>query len=112
MVGDFARGARCALRGFALVRVRGVWPWAITPLAINAIVFGAAITLGGAAFGDFIDGLLPQWLDLAIVHILLWLIFAVAMAVMAFYAFTLDGADIRLGGPGDTPQPGTGARER
>jgi CysZ protein len=89
MVGDFMRGVGYALRGFSLVRERGVFRYALIPLLINVIVFGGAIWLGAAAFGDFIEWLLPEWLDIALVRGLLWLIFAVGTALIAFYAFTL-----------------------
>lgn len=89
MIADFARGIGYALSGFSLVRRRGVFRYALIPLAVNALLFGGAIWFGAAAFGDFIDWLLPAWLDWALVRLLLWVIFAVGTALVAFYVFTL-----------------------
>ena len=89
MIGDFARGARYALQGFRLVRRPGVTRYALLPLLINVLVFGTGIWLGAAAFQDFLQWVLPQWLDIWVVRALLWLIFAVGAALVSFYAFTL-----------------------
>lgn len=89
MVDDFARGARYALQGFSLVRARGVWPYALLPLAINAVLFSAAIGFGVVYFDDFLDWLLPQWLDWAVVRALLWILFALSVSLVTFFAFTL-----------------------
>lgn len=89
MIADFTRGVGYALKGFSLVRARGVFRYALIPLLVNVLLFGGGIWLGAAAFGDFIDWLLPAWLDVALVRILLWVIFAVGAALVAFHAFTL-----------------------
>lgn len=89
MITDFARGFRFALQGFSLVRARGVWPYALIPLAINAVLFGTAIGFGVAYFGDFLEWLLPQWLDWVVIRALLWIVFAVSIALVTFFAFTL-----------------------
>lgn len=89
MLGDFTRGARYALQGFSLVRARGVWPYALLPLAINAVLFGAAIGFGVVYFDDFLDWLLPQWLDWAALRAVLWVLFAISSALVTFFAFTL-----------------------
>ena len=89
MLTDFTRGVGYALHGFSLVRRPGVLRYAVIPLLINAALFGGAIWLGADAFAGFIDWLLPQWLDVAFVRVLLWLVFAVGAALVSFYAFTL-----------------------
>lgn len=89
MIADFTRGAGYAFQGFSLVRARGVWPYALIPLAINAVLFGTAIGFGVAYYGDFLEWLLPQWLDWAIIRLLLWILFAVSIALVTFFAFTL-----------------------
>lgn len=89
MLGDFARGARYALQGFSLVRARGVWPYALLPLAINALLFGTAIGFGVVYFDDFLDWLLPQWLDWVAIRALLWILFAISISLVTFFAFTL-----------------------
>ena len=89
MVGDFTRGIGYALRGFSLVREPGVLRYALIPLLINVVVFGGAIWFGAAAFGDFMAWILPEWLDIALVRWLLWIVFAIGAALVSFYAFTL-----------------------
>lgn len=89
MIADFTRGIGYALEGFSLVRARGVLRYALIPLLVNMLLFGAGIWFGAAAFGDFIDWLLPAWLDVALVRALLWVVFATAAALVAFLAFTL-----------------------
>jgi len=89
VVGELIRGAQCALHGFALVRQRGVWPFALIPLVLNALILGVALAFGAAAFGDFMTWMLPDWLDVAVVQALLWILFAIGAALVGFYAFTL-----------------------
>lgn len=89
MIPDFARGIGYAVKGFSLVRARGVLRYALVPLLVNVLLFGGGIWLGAAAFADFIDWLLPAWLDVALVRALLWVVFAAGAALVAFYAFTL-----------------------
>ncbi|MEF8834103.1 MAG: sulfate transporter CysZ [Halofilum sp. (in: g-proteobacteria)] len=89
MITDFARGAGYALQGFRLVRRPGVSRYALLPLLINVLVFGTGIWFGAAAFQDFLQWVLPAWLDLWFVRALLWLLFAIGAALVSFYAFTL-----------------------
>lgn len=89
MLDDLTRGIGYALRGFSLVRERKVLPFAVIPLLINAVLFGGVIWYGMEAFGQFMDSQLPEWLDWALVRVILWILFAVSAALVAFYAFTL-----------------------
>jgi len=89
MITDFARGFGYALRGFSLVRAPGVFRYALVPLLVNAILFAGALWFGASEFSTFIDWLLPQWLDWALVRVVLWLVFALGAALVLFYAFTL-----------------------
>ncbi len=89
MIAELMRGAHCALRGFALVRRPGVWPFAVIPLALNGVILGTALALGMSAFGDFMAWMLPTWLDVALVRAILWVVFALGAVLVAFYAFTL-----------------------
>lgn len=89
MVTDLARGSGYALSGFKLVMRPGIRRYAILPLLINILIFGTGIWLGAALFGDFLQWLLPTWLDIWLVRILLWLVFTLATALIAFYAFSL-----------------------
>jgi CysZ protein len=89
MIGDFTRGARYALGGFTTVRQPGVLPYAVLPLLVNAVLFGAGIWFAAGAFADFMAWLLPEWLDVQLIRVLLWMLFAVSVALMLFYLFTL-----------------------
>ncbi|MDZ7749815.1 MAG: sulfate transporter CysZ [Halofilum sp. (in: g-proteobacteria)] len=89
MIADFTRGIGYALSGFALVRRRGVLRYALIPLLVNALLFGGGIWFGASAFAGLLEWLLPAWLDVALVRAVLWIVFAVGAALVAFYAFTL-----------------------
>ncbi len=89
MISDFTRGIGYALKGFSLVRERKVLPFALIPLLINAVLFGGVIWFGVEWFGQFMESQLPDWLDWAFVRAILWILFAVGAALVAFYTFTL-----------------------
>jgi len=89
MVSDFTRGIGYALKGFSLVRERKVLPFALIPLLINAVLFGGVIWFGVEWFQQFMASQLPEWLDWAIVRAILWVLFAISAALVAFYTFTL-----------------------
>lgn len=89
MLDDLTRGVGYALRGFSLVRERKILPFALIPLLINAVLFGGVIWFGVDAFQQFMDSQLPEWLDWAVVRAILWILFAVSAALVAFYTFTL-----------------------
>lgn len=89
MLDDLTRGIGYALQGFSLVRERKVLPFALVPLLINAVLFGGVIWFGVDAFQQFMDAQLPDWLDWALVRVILWILFAVSAALVAFYTFTL-----------------------
>jgi len=89
MLKDLTRGIGYALRGFSLVRERKVMPFAVIPLLVNAVLFGGVIWFGVDAFQQFMESQLPEWLDWALVRAILWILFAVSAAIVAFYTFTL-----------------------
>lgn len=89
MLKDLVRGMGYALQGFSLVRERMVLPFAVIPLLINAVLFGTAIWFGVDAFQRFMESQLPEWLDWALIRAVLWILFAVSAAIVAFYTFTL-----------------------
>jgi CysZ protein len=73
-----AKGAGYFIRGLALLRAPGVRRWVAIPLAINTVLFAAAIALGARQFAHLVDWLLsyvPGWLDW--LQFLLWPLFAV-----------------------------------
>lgn len=84
---DFAAGTRYALRGLLLLKQSGIWPYALMPLTINALLFGTVIWFGAGMFTSALDTLLPAWLDW--LRWLLWPIFAVTVLAAVFFSFTL-----------------------
>lgn len=90
MYEEFAHGARCLFQGFTWLTRPGVRRYVAVPLIINLLVFAAAIALGAHYFGawlhHWISGM-PHWL--AWLAALLWVVFALAAAVVLFYAFTM-----------------------
>ena len=90
---EFAYGARCLFRGFTWLTRPGVRRYVVLPLLINFLLFAAAVALGAHYFGDWLDhwiGELPRWL--AWFAELLWVVFALAAAVVLFYGFALVAA--------------------
>ena len=80
-------GPRYLSKGWRLIWKPGVRRYAFWPLLINTLLFGTAIWAGAHYFSDFIDWLLPNWLDW--LAWLLWPLFAVGIAIIVFYTFTL-----------------------
>ncbi len=82
-------GARYLLRGFKLVLRPGLRRFVLIPLAINTLIFSLLGWLGASQFQTLMDWLLPQssWLDF--LRWLLWPLFALAMALVVFYTFTV-----------------------
>ena len=89
MVSDLTKGIGYALKGFSLVRERKVMPFAVIPLLVNAALFGGVIWFGADAFQQFMASQLPAWLVWALVRAILWILFALSAAIVAFYTFTL-----------------------
>ena len=80
-------GIRCVLRGFSLLREPDLRYFVLVPLLLNVGFFGALIYFGASQFSQFLNWLLPDWLDL--LAWLLWPIFALAALVIGFYASSL-----------------------
>lgn len=90
MLEEFSFGARCLFLGFAWLTRPGIRRYVIWPLLINILLFALAIGLGAHYFGGWLHhwiAALPHWL--AWLGILLWIIFALAAALVLFYAFAL-----------------------
>jgi len=85
--GSLFAGAGYLFRGFTLINKKGIRHYVLIPLAINISVFSSIIWFGATQFNQFMDFLLPTWLDW--LEWLLWPLFAVAILVIVFYAFIL-----------------------
>lgn len=82
-------GARYLLQGFRLVLRPGLRRFVLIPFTINLIIFSLLGWLGASQFQALMDWLLPEssWLDY--LRWLLWPLFALAMALILFYTFTV-----------------------
>lgn len=83
-------GARSLFRGFSLLTLPGVRRYVVIPLIINALLFAAALVWSVRRFAHWLDSFsmhLPHWL--AWLTLLLWPVFAAAVAIVLFYSFTL-----------------------
>lgn len=80
-------GPHYVLKGWRLIWQPSIRRYAFWPLLVNIVLFAAAIWVGANYFSDFIDWLLPQWLDW--LEWLLWPLFAVSLMITVFYTFTL-----------------------
>jgi len=81
------RGAAYLWRGFKLIGEASLRRYVIAPLIINTALFIGLIWYGADKFANFIDSLLPSWLDW--LQWLLWPLFAVTVLIAAFYTFTI-----------------------
>ncbi len=91
MFADFAAGAGYLLRGFRLIRQRGLRRYFIGPIAVNITVFVSLIWLGATRFTEVTQKLLPQgdgWWS-GIVGIFAWILFGMVVLVLGFFLFTL-----------------------
>ncbi len=80
-------GASYFLRGFKLINQRGIRKFVAIPLLINTVLFAALIIFGFQQFNEFLDWLLPGWLEW-----LWWLLvplFTIALLLVVFFTFTL-----------------------
>jgi CysZ protein len=76
--------------GFGLILKKGVRPWALWPLAINALLFAAVIGYTARHLQDWLarlDAWLPEWLHW--LHWLIWPLFIASAALALFFGFTL-----------------------
>jgi len=87
MLTDFIKGAGYLARGFKLVTTPGIRRFVIIPLLINILLFAGGLWFFTGLFGQFIDWLLPNWLDW--MRWLLWPLFAISALLIIFYSFTL-----------------------
>lgn len=104
MIRDVITGAGYVPRGLRRITEPGLRRYVWLPLLINVVVFIALFWLGGAAFQDLLDWLLPNadagpnagwWATLTdwvltVLRWILWPLFALAAALVAFYTFTIS----------------------
>jgi len=100
---DFLTGISYLPRGFRLLWEPRLRRFVVVPVLINVLVFALLFVLGGHAFNDLLQWLLPDpgrwsgedwWSRLmhflvSAAYWLLWPLFLIAAAVLMFYTFTL-----------------------
>lgn len=78
---------RCLLKGLRLLIRPGLRHFVWIPLLINLVLYALALWLAIYYFSDFLNWLIPSWLDW--LRWLLWPIFAVTFFIATFFSFTL-----------------------
>ena len=76
--------------GISLIFKPGIFRYAIWPLLINIVLFVGLVVLAYEQFQQLLTWLLsylPGWLDW--LHYLLWPLFAISIALVFFFTFTL-----------------------
>lgn len=89
-MGNPLLGAGYFFQGLRLIFKPGIRRFALIPLLINILLFSSMITLGYQQFGNLVDWLisfLPGWLDW--LRFLIWPIFALTVALVVFFSFSL-----------------------
>jgi len=90
MRGYFFAGMRHLLVGFKLLSKPGIRGFVLIPLAINTLLFIAAIYFFSHYFGVWMEqalGWLPDWLSF--IESILWLLFALLLLVVVAFTFTV-----------------------
>jgi len=82
-------GLRYAFAGFNLIGRPGIRQYVLVPLAINMVLFAAAIVWGMGSVGDFIRWLSRQWEWLEWIAWLLWPLFVVIALILIFFSFSI-----------------------
>ncbi|RKT46471.1 sulfate transporter CysZ [Thiocapsa rosea] len=83
-------GAGYLLQGIRLITRPGLRRFVVVPLAVNTLIFSAAIALGLSLFGKVLatlDARLPSWL--AWLDWVLWPLFVLVLLVVVFSLFAL-----------------------
>ncbi len=91
MPGDFFAGVGYMLRGFGLIARPGLRRFFLIPAIVNVVVFVGLSWAGARWFDSLLNLLLPSgdawWIEL--LRALLWTLFAGALLVVMYFAFTL-----------------------
>lgn len=85
-------GSNYLVRGFQLLTKPGVRGYVLIPLLINLLIFIGITAIAIEQFGHLLDwlmGYLPEWLGF--IAWLVWLVFALLLAVVYGYGFSLLG---------------------
>lgn len=93
MRGNPVKGAGYFLRGFGMLPQPGIRSFVLVPLLINIFLFGGAIWLLISQFDSWMEYLmtawLPDWEWLGFLRYILWPLFALLVAVVVYYSFSI-----------------------
>lgn len=76
-------------QGLRMIFRPGFRRYVMVPLLLNIIIFGLLAWVGGIYFEDFMGHYLPEDSWWSFLRPLLWVVFALAYAMIMFYAFTI-----------------------
>jgi len=82
-------GANYLMQGFGLIMRPGLRRFVLIPLLVNTIIFSLLAWLGVVQFQELVDWLLPEESWFAFLRWLLWPLFALTMALIIVYSFTV-----------------------
>ena len=85
--GTFSEGAGYVLKGLKLLTKPGIRSYALMPLAVNVLVFGAGFVLVGWTIEYAMDHWLPGWLDW--LRWLLWPVVSLCAFAIVFFGFSV-----------------------
>ena len=80
-------GIRCALKGLVFLQTPGIRRYIWIPILVNLLFYSLAFWLAGNYFGQFVDWLIPSWLDW--LRWLLWPLFGISFFLISIFSFTL-----------------------
>ena len=76
-------------QGLRMIFRPGFRRYVVIPVLLNITIFGLLAWLGGIYFDDFMGHYLPEDSWWSFLRPLLWVVFALAYAMIMFYAFTI-----------------------
>ncbi len=86
---SISAGAGHLITGLKLLRQPGLRRYVLLPVVINVLVFLAIGWIGYSQFSALLDWMLPESGWLSFLRWILWPLFALTMALITFYTFTL-----------------------
>jgi CysZ protein len=89
---NLLKGAGYLIKGFKLMNQDGIRRFAYLPMAINALLFSAAIWFGYSQFDSWLNSLMPGWLPDWLMSAVMWLImpiFTALVSIIVFFSFSI-----------------------
>jgi len=82
-------GAGYLVAGLRMITRPGLRRYLLVPLTVNILIFSSVAWVGWTQFEALLDWMLPESSWLSFLRWLLWPLFAVAVLLVTFYAFTI-----------------------